>query len=329
MTSAADVSYSDVQLGSWMDRSKGPVHGANVTVTSTNGVILVAFIALFVQFAGQHLWGIASFVWHQLRVSHRAKTALQYQQDASLRNNGSPGQTLWHFLQIAWTWRHTRRHRRGWWWLAAVPILIPLLFQCLLTATGILSSVIVETSDVEILLRGDKCGIWQTPSQEMILAADNEFMVENQRWMGGVTEFSRIYARTCYNNSATADSPTCQAFTQTSIPYSSRTNASCPFDTITCSSPNGNLQMDTGELDTNKVLGINTGKDNVMFRKVTTCAHLKPDLYTRTINETGPNGESGYHVYWDWGTLTWNDGYDYIAEARNYTGQPWAGYTMM
>ncbi|KAF2105162.1 hypothetical protein BDV96DRAFT_453829, partial [Lophiotrema nucula] len=94
-----------VYLGSWKDKSKSAVKGANTTVNSTDGVILVAFIALFVQFAGQHLWGIASFIWHQYRVSPGTKTALQYQQDTSLRNNASPGQTMWYLFQIAWAWR--------------------------------------------------------------------------------------------------------------------------------------------------------------------------------------------------------------------------------
>jgi hypothetical protein len=328
MASIADVSFTNVHLGSWIDRSKGVVQGANITITNSNGVILVAIVALFVQFVGQHLWGIASFIWHQCRVSHRPKSVLQYQQDVSLRNNGSPGQSIWYFLEIAWAWRSTRKESHGWWRLVVLPIFIPVLFQCIITATGILSSIIVDTSDVEILLRGDRCGVWQTPNQETILATDNQFMIENHRYVGAVREFSRIYARACYNKTASSTSSSCQSFTQRSIPYTTYLNESCPFDPITCIYSNQNLRMDTNEFDTNKVLGINTGKDNIHFRKVTSCAPLKPEIYTTRVNETGPNGESGYHMYWDWGTATWVDK-DYIAHAQNTSTVDSGRYTML
>ena len=160
MASPADVSYSDVFIGSWKDRSRSAIEGTNITVTSKNGVVLVAFLALFVQFAGQHLWGMAAFIWFQLRLPRRRKcsTALRLQQDMSIRNNGSPGQTLWSLTRIAWAWRHVKgveREKRSKWRVGGVPILVPLLFLVLLTGTGILSSNIMETSQVDILLRGD------------------------------------------------------------------------------------------------------------------------------------------------------------------------------
>lgn len=160
MASPADVSYSDVFIGSWKDHSKSAIEGTNITITSKNGVILVAFLALFVQFAGQHLWGVAAFFWYQLRLSGRQKcgAALRLQQDMSIRNNGSPGQTLWSLTRIAWAWRHVKgieREKRSKWRVSGVPILMPLMFLVLLTATGILSSNIMETNQVDILLRGD------------------------------------------------------------------------------------------------------------------------------------------------------------------------------
>ncbi|KAF2183637.1 hypothetical protein K469DRAFT_667831 [Zopfia rhizophila CBS 207.26] len=303
MASMADVSYETVHLGPWIDRSKGSVSGANITVTSTNGAILVAFLALFVQFAGQHLWGIACFAWHQCRISRRSKSPLQYQQDVSLRNNASPGQTLWYLLQIAWSWRHARGQPGGWWRVAAFPAIIPLLFQGIIFATGILSSTIVETSDVEVLLRGDHCGIWKVPSQDTIDAYESQFMVENQRYMRRVNEFSRIYARGCYNKTDVHVSPSCQAFTQESIPYSSLLNASCPFDPITCVSPSANLRMDTGKVDTNDIFGLNSRIHNIELRKVTSCAPMKPDLYTtrRNLTSQGADNETDFEIMWNWG----------------------------
>ena len=45
----ADIAYLDVYLGPWVDQSEGTIRGAKITMTSTNGAILIAFLALFVQ----------------------------------------------------------------------------------------------------------------------------------------------------------------------------------------------------------------------------------------------------------------------------------------
>jgi hypothetical protein len=166
MASPADVSYADVFIGSWKDNSKGAIKGTNITISSKNGVILVAFLALFVQFAGQHLWGIAAFIWFQLRLRGRRKynAALRYQQDMSIRNNGSPGQTLWTLIRILWAWRYAKGHKqekKAWWRVSGLPVFVPLVFMVLLTATGILSSNIMETSKVDILLKGDGKSTWR------------------------------------------------------------------------------------------------------------------------------------------------------------------------
>ncbi|KAL5427469.1 hypothetical protein PMIN07_009707 [Paraphaeosphaeria minitans] len=338
MASPADVSYADVFIGSWKDASKGSIKGTNITISSSNGVILVAFLALFVQFAGQHLWGIAAFLWYQLRLSGRQKynAALRYQQDMSIRNNGSPGQTLWTLTRIAWAWRHVKGHKKekkAWWRMSGLPIFVPLVFMVLLTATGILSSNIMETSKVDILLRGDECGIWEVPDADTVKASDNDFMIENAKYIGGVTEFGRIYARACYNTTGNSSSPMCEAFTTKAIPYTSHTNASCPFDNQTCIYGTENLQMDTGNMDTNDVLGVNTRKDNIHFRKVTTCAPLRPDLWTTTENTTGPMGEDEYRIKWNWGTIPWYNDTDYVAEAdsdnTNRLSNGFTGYSMV
>ncbi|KAK3216799.1 hypothetical protein GRF29_1g994803 [Pseudopithomyces chartarum] len=338
MASPADVSYSDVFIGSWKDRSRSAIEGTNITVTSKNGVVLVAFLALFVQFAGQHLWGMAAFIWFQLRLPRRRKcsTALRLQQDMSIRNNGSPGQTLWSLMRIAWAWRHVKgveREKRSRWRVGGVPILVPLLFLVLLTATGILSSNIMETSQVDILLRGDECGIWEVPDADTVKAADNTFMIENAKYIGGVNEFARIYSRACYNTSSDTSSPMCEAFTKKAIPYDSHQNVSCPFDSQACIYKNENLQMDTGNIDTNTVLGMNTNKDNVHFRKVTTCAPLEPEIWTTRQNTTGPSGEEEYRMLWNWGTIPWYNNTDYVAEAEsdntNRLSKGFTGYSMV
>jgi hypothetical protein len=125
----------------------------------------------------------------------------------------------------------------------------------------------------------------------------------------------------------------CEAFTTKAIPYTSRMDTPCPFDNQTCIHGSQNLQMDTGKMDTNDVLGINTRKDNVHFRKVTTCAPLQPELWTTRVNTTGPMGEDEYRIKWNWGTIPWYNNTDYIAEAdsdnTNRLSKGFTGYSMV
>ncbi|KAF2266955.1 hypothetical protein CC78DRAFT_566402 [Lojkania enalia] len=303
----ADLVYDNVYLGPWVDQSQDPINGAKITLTSTGGAVLIAFLALFVQYVGQHLWELVSFGWHQIRNSPLPKLALQYQQDAALRNNASPQQSLLYFIQIAWAWKHIRKQESGarWWRIAFLPPVIPLMFVILLIAAGILSSWIVDTSNVPVLLRGDKCGLWQVPSEDMARNMQEQFMVENGKYLRRRSESSRIYTRDCYNNTNARWTPSCQVFTQASIPFTTSSNVPCPFNSTTCALPNANLMLDTGALDTNDILGINSKKDSIKFRRTMTCAPIKPDLFTERLNYTmtEPDGtnHTEYIMHWLYG----------------------------
>ena len=158
-------------------------------------------------------------------------------------------------------------------------------------------------------------------------------MIENAKYIGGINEFARIYSRACYNTTSDTSSPMCEAFTKKAIPYDSHRNVSCPFDSQACIYKNENLQMDTGSIDTNTVLGMNTNKDNVHFRKVTTCAPLEPEIWTTRQNTTGPSGEEEYRMLWNWGTIPWYNNTDYVAEAEsdntNRLSKGFTGYSMV
>ena len=307
METTLDASYDDVYIGAWVDRSKSSIDGAHLTVTSTNGAVLVAFLALFVQYTGQQLWGILCFAWHQIRASKGRKNVLQYQQDVSLRNNVEPAQTLFYFAQIAWSWRHVRKQSAGWqWWrLVVFPIAAPLTYLILLIAAGILSSSIVETSSVDVLRRGKYCGLWKIPDQDDFSSGtfyQNQFMVENSRYIARTLQSSRIYAQACYNQTDPGASPICHEFTRPAIKSTSNIDVPCPFNSTTCVLEN-NLRIDTGDIDTNVLLGINTNQHNIKFRKTITCAPLGADLFAEKsdINVTTPQGtnhEYQVRLYW-------------------------------
>src|SRR5690349_19127237 len=101
---------------------------------------------------------------------------------------------------------------------------------------------------------------------------------------------SYVYARNCYNQSADAQSlPVCQSFTQSNISYTTTLDAGCPFNESTCQSKSANLLFDTGLLDSNTVLGVNTRVDNIQVRKQVTCAPILPYAFSDSFNySAGP-----------------------------------------
>jgi hypothetical protein len=334
MASMADVQYSHIYKGPWIDWSKGAFKGATITVTSTNGAVVVAFQALFVAFAGQHLWGLICFAWYQYRMTDGSKRALEHQQDVALRNNASPPQTLWHFVLIAWSWRgHTER----WWVLGVLPIGVPLALTTLVVVAGIWSSTIVKTTNVDVLIRGSDCGLWKLPD-EQAFKDQAEYMIENNKYIRNLAEFSKQYERACYYKPPGLEAETCKAFTTPSIPYLTSLNASCPFDKSVCTFPGpDNLEMDTLLIDTNKVLGINTNKHNLDFRKSTVCAPIKPDIFTTTtsydrVGRISRQNTSSPHQFtqWKFGNYTNPDptSEDFIFQVDKYQAEITRYYTI-
>ncbi len=62
-------------------------------------------------------------------------------------------------------------------------------------------------------------------------------------------------------------------------------NASCPFAKETCLfSPTSACEMDTGQMDSHEILGIDA--ERVTLRKVATCAPLDLAPYTEEVNQT-------------------------------------------
>lgn len=47
----------------------GKVNGSTLTLPTELGLILTAFMALFIKLAGGYMWGIVCFILHQYRAS--------------------------------------------------------------------------------------------------------------------------------------------------------------------------------------------------------------------------------------------------------------------
>lgn len=76
-----------VFLGPWTDYEKGAVLGWSLTLTSRQGFMVLAVIAISIQLTGQRSWKIIKFVIHQLRKHHVARNAMiKEQESAPCRN---------------------------------------------------------------------------------------------------------------------------------------------------------------------------------------------------------------------------------------------------
>jgi len=279
-------SRGNVYTGAWIDRSRGTFAGATLTVTSEQGAILVAFLAIFVSFAAQQLWGLICFFWHLSRARGQEKKILEHQQDLSLRNSETPLQASWYFIQIAWAWK-SRLDRLSWWRFAVLPTVLPLLLSGVVLVAGILSSQIVRSTAVNVLIYKPVCGLWDSRAPGLWDATSEERLMRDNH-MSSLRTFSGQYGKICYGTQRTSKGTNaCRIFSVPRIRYSTTLTAPCPFDSSVCSKPErANLQMETEIIDTNKILGINTRLHNIELKKTTVCAPLKAEKLMTTSPDT-------------------------------------------
>lgn len=94
-----------VHTGPWINWSHGLVLGSTITLSERDGELLTAFLAMFVTAAGAACWKIMSFALHQHRSPRDPKDGIHHQQQAILRNSGSPFGASFDLAQLVWSWR--------------------------------------------------------------------------------------------------------------------------------------------------------------------------------------------------------------------------------
>ncbi|KAL9626407.1 MAG: hypothetical protein Q9164_007882 [Protoblastenia rupestris] len=100
------------------------------------------------------------------------------------------------------------------------------------------------------------------------------------------------------------DSQRCSMFPKRNLPWKSTYNVACPFpgnDSV-CRSDSTNIRLDTGYIDSNLDLGINTPPEyRFLLRTVVECAPLKTEGYSKNVtlyskrNNTIPKQRMRYY----------------------------------
>lgn len=280
-----------VETGFWTDWSYSPIFGATITLRQREGVLLVAFLALFVNFVGISFWRISCFTLHHLYSTEVAQDALHHQRQAILRNSANGTDGLLGFFNVLWVWRSKAPARTA--YRRILPMIGFTIFCIGAFGTASTFSSRISTSmSKNVLVRSPTCGLLY--AYETANANDTKDRLEpfiKQKF----TSYLK-YAQNCYMSRSDLES--CDAFSTRLSNTKIMRNASCPFRDGICKSEYGNIMFDTGYLDSHIDFSLNTRPDErVLFRRVTSCAPLKSEGYSNTYSSpvTGLNYTRFYY----------------------------------
>ena len=288
------ITNTDVYLGFWTNWSYGRVRGATLTLTNRDGGFLTAFLAVFVVIAGRSFWRIACFMIHYALSSVAPKDGIYHQRQAILRNAASGTSGLLSLLQMSWAWRKDIRAQPYW-------RILPLIVFAFLTLSGfsvagIFSSRVSTSMGDEVLLSGQNCAFQLRDDIDMTDYYTTMAPYFNQRLAS-----SANYAQRCYRSNTISQD--CSMFVQKSLSRKITYDIACPFpghDRI-CRRNSTNIRLDTGYIDSNLDLGINTPSEfRFLLRNVVECGPLKTDGYSKNVtiypkrNDTSPNQSMQY-----------------------------------
>jgi hypothetical protein len=176
--------------------------------------------------------------------------------------------------KLWWCWR--RRGER---------VFLRSLVQFLLAASctigfivaSIASSFVVNSSDLEVLVRSSLCGtVYFSASVDA-----------SRNYIAAVKTASVPYAEECYQNQ-TIPTARCKAYVHPRISFTTEETA-CPFDqsfcTVNISTTSAAITLDSGLVDLNNGFGFNfPEKDRIRYRRKTTCSVLQLDGRTSIVN---------------------------------------------
>lgn len=266
-----------VHIGLWTDWSYGAVLGRTLTLSRSNGALLIAFLAFFVTLVGSQTWRILCFILHHYYSVPHPTDGLHNQRQAILRNSGSPLGGFWEFTQLTWAWRHQHKTRRSVCKIIPVLAFAALVACALALASGFSSRLALGN---EVLIAGDNCGLprWSNASTSEILRyLQPRFVREVER--------ASDYAQRCYREDG-SDSD-CNTPVRRSLPISINYNASCPFNNSMCLSQDANILLDTGLIDSHSDLGINApASSRFQYRQTFHCAPLVTDSYRNYFKDS-------------------------------------------
>jgi hypothetical protein len=212
-------------------------------------------------------------------------------------------------IKLWWAWRSKARRPLL---RSIILLLIAVLFAAATGAASVFSSLVVDTTNLHVLVKSRACGWAETA----------------RAYEGGylhpVKAASVPYAKQCYGNEGIhGDSPSiCNVLLTQALPLN-RSRGPCPFDYDACQANLDSVTFDTGLIDVGTSFGLNmVSSDGVKFRRKMTCSVMAAETKYNSLvykilrldgEDMGDVAKKGYSLVFNYGTswdskvpgLTW------------------------
>ncbi|RDA91347.1 hypothetical protein CP533_0030 [Ophiocordyceps camponoti-saundersi (nom. inval.)] len=287
---SSQVQYR-VHLGTWTDWSRGgAVMGATLTVKREQGSLLIAFTAFFIGLVSTCFWRIARLLLHRIYSTPAPRDAFHHQRQALLRNSVTPASSLWAFTILGWSWRQEGVRRSV---LRMLPVaLCAVVSISAFTIAGGFSSQLSSGLGNAVLVNGSHCGYLMDTYE--VNNTGTSSAIGLYPYFVRKLENAANYAQQCYS-AKSSGMFSCSTFVKNHLPATVDDQVPCPFSGGICRSNTSNLRLDTGYLDSQEHLGINSRPENrILYRAVLTCAPLVTEGYTSQVRTTH-NNYTQYH----------------------------------
>lgn len=312
-----------VYTGFWVDYSHGSVFGATLTLSRSDGSLLIAFLAFFVALVGTRLWRLLCLALHSAYSTHLPRDALHHQRQAFLRNTPAAEQGLFTLLGMGKAWRQAKAS-------SLMIRLLPLLLLAVACTVGFTlasgySSRVAIAQGSSVLLQGNRCGYMDyVPDENGTIAGGMDFDLYEQVYIPSESRdlsSAENYARQCYGldgaqSGSESGTLSCSIFVKRSLPPAVvDANATCPYDKTICVDPHNNLVIDTGYLDSHDDFGLNAPvQERFQYRRKIQCAPLVTEGYKTQFNTSS---ERSYTRYQYGKNSTSPDDHNYTAQFSN------------
>ncbi|KAI9668603.1 MAG: hypothetical protein M1831_001042 [Alyxoria varia] len=285
MSSQVDSNATAIYTGTWVNWSKGPIFGSQITLNAQSAQVLSSFLGIYVTYVGVQLWQILSFALHQRRSKEHPVNAWHHQSQLVFRNITSPWSAAKVFAEQLWAWRKSDRHTVQW---SIIYALAALIYGVAFAGLSVIAaSEITKGVGTARLLRPTHCAVFDS--------RDTNGAQQSNRWAQALLQSGSSaaqYARSCYpgNSSITAD---CDYYPVQYLDYDVSHDATCPFSDGICKmNETQPLVIDSGLLDTQRQLGINSRpNERLQYRRKLTCSPLRTTGYSRNFNVTRANND--------------------------------------
>ncbi|KAI3317152.1 hypothetical protein HD806DRAFT_551031 [Xylariaceae sp. AK1471] len=304
-TSIAQMGSVDFELqvftGLWRDWSRGSILGHILTLSRSDANFLIAFTAFFIAFVATRFWRIVSLLCHRHFSTAEPRHTLHHQQQVILRNKTTPEAAFLSLVQLWWAWRKLGFRRRI--QLLSVSGLAAFTVATFTVAGGFSASISSAVGD-KVLVSSSNCGFLVDPVNNATLGNALEKITSEHE-----SNYAN-YAQQCYSTDRSG-LLNCNRFVKDHLPSIATYSTPCPFSSNICRSNTSNIRLDSGHINVNDGLGLNTDvMKKTSFRYVLTCAPLVTKGYTSVVN-TSSGDLVRYHYgrrdVGEWGEYIWQD----------------------